>query len=396
MILSMAILAALTQGPAGDSLTIDGALAHARSNRPQVAVASGTTARARAAMGIAGLIPNPVLQLEFDRNAPTRKAVVAQSLDWLLRRGEDRAFGRAGIVAGIADSAEQIADLSREVRTAFYRALGAQELTRLVGDQARLADSIAHILQRRLDAGDVSSIERDQATQEAGRMRLVASRARQDAATARVALHRAMGLLRDTLPPGGPLDAGLTPDALSHATDLAAIDDMPRVRRALGDSAGAHARLRSASLARIPVPSIIGGIEWGPHETPTNRIIGFAVPVSLFNIGGAARAEASAMAQIAATGPAEARLSLRADIDDAQIRRDGSAARARFIRDTLLPTARRLRSGTVRLLDEGRIDLLPVLDALRNERDAAQALINELVAFQAASADYLALIGRNE
>lgn len=63
---------------------------------------------------------------------------------------------------------------------------------------------------------------------------------------------------------------------------------------------------------------------------------------------------------------------------------------------TLFPVAQRLRSGSVRLLDEGRADLLPVLDAMRGERDAAQSLVNELVRFQMASADLLALIGRTE
>ncbi len=173
----------MLQGATPDSLTIHEALARARAHRPQALIASAAAERGRAALGLAGLIPNPSLQVEFDHDAPTRKAVVSQPLGWLLRRGADRAAGRALLEGGVADSVQQLADLSRDVRHAFYAALGARELERLIGEQAQIADSIGLGMQRRLGAGDVSIIEADQARQEAGRVWLMLSRAREDAAS---------------------------------------------------------------------------------------------------------------------------------------------------------------------------------------------------------------------
>ncbi len=210
---------------------------------------------------------------------------------------------------------------------------------------------------------------------------------------ARAELSRALGV--DELPPlAGPLDEGL--DAESPLGATSAVEDLPIVRRAVADSIAARARYNAASIARLPFPSVIAGLEWGPHETPTNHIFGFAIPVPLFNSGGALRREANALASVAAARAGEERLAAQAALASVRVRRDEAALRSRFLRDTLFPVAQRLRAGSVRLLDEGRADLLPVLDAMRGERDAAQSLVTELVRFQAASADYLALIGRTE
>lgn len=384
----------IAQGPA-DSITLAQALARARANRPQMGAAAALAARGRASSGVLNLIPNPNLQVEFDEDAPTRKAVVGQPLSWLLRRANDRAAGRALTLGGIADSARVIITVERDVRHAFFRALGAQELVRLIGEQSHLADSVVNVMHRRLDAGDVSIIERDQAALEAGHMRLTLSRAREGAAVAHLDLARALGDPGAAVPvPGGPLDASL--DVSASEANTADIDDSPAVRIAVADSVATAARARSATIARLPIPSLIAGVEWGPSGTLTNRIVGFSVPVPLFNSGGGVRAEAVAMAELAAARAGEERLAARAAIDGAAIRVSEARVRAVYARDSLVPVARRLRAGSIRLLDEGRVDLLPVIDAMRSERDAIQSLVNELVAFQVAMADYHALIGRTE
>ena len=73
---------------------------------------------------------------------------------------------------------------------------------------------------------------------------------------------------------------------------------------------------------------------------------------------------------------------------------ESSDRRARFARDSLLPEARRVRAGAVRLYEEGRTSVLPVLDALRAEREVARATVAELLAFQEARADLDAVLGR--
>jgi outer membrane protein TolC len=70
-----------------------------------------------------------------------------------------------------------------------------------------------------------------------------------------------------------------------------------------------------------------------------------------------------------------------------------SGLRARFARDTLLPLARRLRDRALRAYQAGETGVLPVLDALRSERDATLAGVQDLLAYQTALADWEALLG---
>jgi outer membrane protein TolC len=71
-----------------------------------------------------------------------------------------------------------------------------------------------------------------------------------------------------------------------------------------------------------------------------------------------------------------------------------AALRARFARDSLLPNAQRVRSGAVRLYEEGRTSVVPMLDALRAERDVSRAAVAELLAWQQARADLAATLGQ--
>jgi cobalt-zinc-cadmium efflux system outer membrane protein len=353
-------------------------------------------ARARGAYRVAGIIPNPALQLETDDIAPTTKLTVAQPTSWLLRRGADRAAGRAGIERAEADSAQMLADLGREVRHAFYGALAAGERRRLVGEQARLADSLVRLAERRLRAGDISALERDQVAQEAARAHLAASQADEAASVAWLALARSIGWTGvDTLVPRGALDAGLDSALIAAGADDEEGTDPPFLRAALADSAAARARLRAARLAQLPLPSLVAGREWGGTPEPDRSVVlGLAIPIPLWSQGREAVAMARAEAALSAAQAAEARLEIEAREGATWTRVRETAARARLARDSLLPTARRLRAGALRLFEEGRTGILPVFEAMRSEREVALDTVRELLAFQEARADLAALLGR--
>jgi len=50
----------------------------------------------------------------------------------------------------------------------------------------------------------------------------------------------------------------------------------------------------------------------------------------------------------------------------------------------------------VRAYQSGETDILPAIDALRSERDASLAAVQDQLAFQEALAEWLALTGRDE
>lgn len=378
-----------------DSLSLEDALARARETRPLAIATGGAVARARGTAMVAGMIPNPTVQVELDDDAPTHKLTATQQLSWIVRHGADRAAGRGIIARAVADSTQTIADLGLDVRHAFFGALAADALLGLTAEQGAIADSLVALASQRLRSGDISALERDVVAQEAARVRLSLSQAREASRAGRIGLGRAIAWTTARAPAAvGALDAGLDDAAVVRLVTAADVSALPLVRAAVADSAAAAARLRAARLARIPIPGIVAGREWGSSADDNNVILGLAMPVPLWSRGGESVAEARGAATERTALAAEARLEARAQLEEAGIRLAESASRARFVRDSLLVAARSLRAGTVRLYESGRTDVLPVFESLRAERDVAQALVRELLAFQDARAVLLALLGR--
>jgi cobalt-zinc-cadmium efflux system outer membrane protein len=385
-------LALALQQP-NDSITLSDALARAHRQRGTVTTAAADIAGARAALRTAGAIPNPTVSYSHTESTPVNHFLVDQPLDWLLRRGSDRSAARAGLDRALADSAVAVAGLLRDVRTAFYRARASRLAEALVGAQSALADSVARIARARLRAGDVSLLEQEQAAQEAARARQTASAAREAARVDEAELARVIAWEGPPPTPAGPLDAGVDqlPDTALAATTL------PAVRAAVADSAAAAARVRSAVRARAPLPTLQSGAEWGdPSQPGTLGVIGIAVPLPLWNLGGGTVAEARARAARASALAREARLDAVRQLRQARIHLEETAIRARFARDSIVPAAAVLRGRSLRAYQAGETGILPVIDALRSERDVSLAAVQDQLAFQEALADWYALTGRLE
>lgn len=390
------------------AVTLSESLRRAREARPQVDVAAAGVERARGTARLGALIPNPQSSAQGDARTPTRQATLSQPLGWMVRRGADVSAGRAIVARAAADSAQVLADVGRVVQRAFFGALAADEALRLATEQAHLADSLVVLADRRVATGDISAIERDQLALEAARARLSQSRARALARVARVEFARAIAWIGTAPPrPEGSLNDGVdatrdTAEANTPTVDAIELRILPSLSAALADSAAAASRQRAVGLARIPIPSVVAGVEWGAAGAPAvgsrdarvTPIFGLSMPLPFWNQGREALAEARGAAQESAARAAEARLTAAAMLRSARIRVAEAALRARYARDTLYPDATRIRSGSVRLYDAGRTGLLPVLDALRVERDVALTLVQELLGFQEARADLNALLGQ--
>ena len=390
----LALLLVAVQGPAPDSLSLDEALHQARLARGRPLSAAAGVAEARALRSLAGRVPNPDLTYEHTGDAPRQHLFVDQSLSWLLTRRADRASAAAGIRRAQADSVGTLAELVQDVRIAFFTALGAAETLRLVADQVGFNDSLTRIARARLDVGDISRFDYEQVAQDARRVQQLFSETREAALDAQAALRRAIGWTSAGSPAAaGALDADL---GLDSAVVLTA-DSIPAVRSAVADSLATALDLVSARRARVPIPSLTAGAEWDDPDRPgqTMSVIGLAIPLPLWHVSGAEVALARARAELAAAETREARLEAVQAVSEAQVRLAESAIRARFARDTLIPAARELRLRAVAAYRAGETGVLPVLDALRSERDVVLGGVEALVAFQAARARWGALLGRS-
>lgn len=393
MLLLSALLLAAFQVPAPGTLTLGDAIREALAARGSSAGA--LLAEARAGKRLAGQVPNPTIGYQHTGDTPHQHFTVDQSLEWLLTRGSDRAAAAAAVSRAEADSVLTVARIASEVRVAFFGAVAATETFRLTEEQVGLADSLARLARHRFDAGDISRFEADQAAQEARRGQQLLSGARESTRRARAALRRALGWTAAAGPiPGDRLDLGLDTE-IEQAGELT---DVPAVRAAVADSIEAARLLISAHRGRVPIPSLTGGTDWDDPVAPGKSlgVIGFSVPLPIWNRGGAQAALASARAELAAQGAREARLEATRLVAEARARLEESARRARFARDSLVPAAQELRRRAVAAYRTGESGVLPVLDALRGERDVVLESVQDLLAFQSALALWRALLGRPE
>jgi outer membrane protein TolC len=115
--------------------------------------------------------------------------------------------------------------------------------------------------------------------------------------------------------------------------------------------------------------------------------------VPLWDWGGGQIALAKARAEGASAQLLETRLASRRVIAEARIRLRGTAARALFARDSLVPAAARLRTRALAAYQAGETGLTPVLEAIRREREVQLGEIEALIAFQDAVASLQEILG---
>ena len=381
----------MIQGP--DSLTARAAVNRALMTRGQVQASAAAVNRARAGARIAGQIPNPTAGYAYTEDTPRRHFTVQQSFDWLLIRGASVSAANSSVQAALADSTITAAEIAAATLTAFYRTLGAEEALVLLTQQSLIADSLGSIARERLRRGDISELEAEQLGLEASRTRQALSRGREDRAAALAQLRRLMVWPEtDSLPPlSGQLDEGLDLVPMAELPET----EIPSVRTRLADSAAAGLRRKSATLGRFPVPALEVGVDWDEPSLPGKKLwlVGVSVPIPLWNLSGAQVASAQADQDEATALLAEARAELRGRLAETRVRIEEARFRARVDRDSLLPIARRIRERTARGYQLGETGVIPLLDALRVEREIALSMVEDLMAFQEARATWSSLLG---
>lgn len=390
------LLLLTTQAPQSGSLSLSDAVGRALRDRPRRAEAGASVSQALATGRLAGQPANPTASYLYTGDTPHSEATLDQPLDWLATRGSARSAAAAGLRRARVDSVQVMAGIAQDARLAFFAVLAAERNLALITAQAAAADSLAAMAEARYRSGDISQLELDRARQDAMLARLITSAAAEARQTAATDLRRAIAWPAGTaLPPlSGSLDAGLDS---AHA-DLRASAELPSVTAAAADSARSALLVQVEAVRRIPVPSLLGGMQWDYPDNPgtSTVVLGVSLPLPIWHQYGANVALAEANAAQAAAQTGEARLVAARDLETAINRLQQTSLRARVARDSLLPTAISLRARSVIAYQAGETGVLPVLEAFRAEREIAAATVRELFGYQAARADYLALLGRTE
>lgn len=349
----------------------------------------------------ADVLPNPTLSASVSNTVAGQYRTGASDrilrLEQLIERG-----GKRELRVGIATAGERVArfELAEVVRrqrsalaSAYYDLLAAQALVLLAEENAAGYARLVDAAERRLRAGDIAAVD-------VARLRVEASRARNDARAAQGALTEARIELSSVL--GVETQAA----SLRATDDFPGIDELPadltlppapeRIDRAMqgrADVAAAAARVtalsRAAELAlRLRTRDITVGVQTEHAPSFGGNVFGISasIPLHVNNdfSGDILRAQADRAQAI--EDEQRIRATVRADIDRSAAQVATELDRARRAERSALPEARRAAEGMEFAFGRGASGLTDLFDA-RRQLAAVQA---EAIATRAAYAKALA------
>ncbi len=282
-----------------EPLTLAAALATAFERNPDIRRQYAKLGIAHGDLRDAARIANPTLSLawldpEGGGGDKTTQGISASFTDLLLlparRRLSTAEFRRVELAVGGA-----LVTLARQVESAWYGYVGAQQVETLRIAAADAAAQEANLAKRFFQAGNITQLQLDRQVAVAARAEIDALRARSDAAGSREQFANLLGLAatgswrtidRMAAPPGADLASGkLAENALLQRLDLASVREEVAV---LEDSLGVTRGWRLLG-------SVEAGYEW-ERETDGTRLRGptLALELPIFNQGQGAVARAEA------------------------------------------------------------------------------------------------------
>jgi cobalt-zinc-cadmium efflux system outer membrane protein len=369
------------------TLTLADATARALAANPAALARALDRGIAAADLDIARERLNPDFTYESTRDAPTNAFVVTQPFELGSKRARRVAASEASRQVVEADLARDAADLSGNVRRAFYRLLAADSRATVARELASMAGRARDAAKARVDSGEAPRLDQVQAD-------LVLARATNLAATAsgeRAALEAELDALIG-LPSGTPLvvTGDLFNDGLAAASTPtgaagpANVDIAAAVRR----TAAATAAVDLARAQRVPDVALAGGLTYNaPPDFTYGWKAGLSLTVPLFTTH---RAEVVRAEQVALQA-ARLQTAISADLDGrsaAAARRAGVLAEAvrRTTRD-ILPAAATVTDMAQASYESGQTGMVSLIQSLQTVAETRLEAVETALSFQLALAD---------
>lgn len=369
-------------------------LAQAEASAPRLAEARAEIARAEGLARQAGVLPNPVLELEienFSGSGPFRgvdiaetTASVGQTLELGGKRAARVASGRAEVAAAQARARRIEAEYAFDLANAYATAEASDRRLILTREELSLAEEDARIATALVEAGREPELRRLQA--QAG---VQAARAAVD--EARAARATAFGAL--TALAGAPAPITSVPVSLLDTTEpifptAAAASGTAAFTAALAEREAAARRLGIERRRAAPDVTVSVGVRRFEEEDATALVAGLSVPLPIFdrNRGNIAAAQAEVSA-------AEARMNAARLEAEAAVRTSADRLTAAETRLAAAREGERIAQEAYRLArigyEAGKIPLVELVNARRALSEArAQSIAAavERVSAQAAQA----------
>ncbi|MCI1709700.1 MAG: TolC family protein [Chiayiivirga sp.] len=381
-----------------EPLSAERALALAYVYNPQVRETYARLGLGRAELEDARRIANPTFEFarlnsdEDDHPRITRSLSVGFT-DLLLLPARKR-FAQAELTRLQNEVAAELLELSVEVESAWYEAVGARQVADMREMVAKAAETSAALAQRFFDAGNITRLQLEQERAAATQARIEATRAIADALKARSELAGRVGLPSEgawTLerqlpaPPATALAAAdLTPRALEQRLDLLAAQQALAQRE---DMLGVTRRWRWLGELEVGYEQEREG-EDSVSQGPT-----LSLELPIFNQGQGAMAKAQAEL-----------IQARAELDAMTLRVHNDAllgvqtlnvARevAEQYRTTLIPAREAIVARTQEEVNYMLVGVFELILAKREEYDAYQEYLEAVRDYWVARAELRGVVG---
>lgn len=270
-------------------LTIDQALARARTRAPQILAAEGRIAEARGRLTGASVLlqENPTIETavgpRFSKNGDTVDYDVAlsQPIELGGRRAARIAGARAGMERETASSRDVLRRLLRDVSVAFARGLAAKERLRLAEASSKIAAELFQGMERRYQAGDIPILDVNLA-------RNSAARTRAEIRSAQAAYASAIGDLRILLGMTHDESLDITGDLRDRrpfdlTTLMAKAGDRPDLLALIAERSEAQADVRLGQGFRWPTVAPAFSFKRDQGDSVIQGGLSFTLPI--FNRG---------------------------------------------------------------------------------------------------------------
>ncbi len=380
-------------------LTVDGTVELALLNNRRLQAAYGELGVARADLVQAGLLANPILSADVTFGVSAAGTGVAVGLVQNFMRALQIPLRTRVAAAALEEAklavASQVIDLLVEVKRAFFRVQGGEqllELDRTVVEATRLS---AEVAQKQRSAGNITELDlaNQLALFEEARVKLATDEA--EVAVAREKLTALIGLWgpRTTWTIGARLPdslddvpaEGLESLAVSQRLDLAAARQETEALYQSVGLTGLAGVMSDAELGIEGERDIDGGI-WsiGPL---------IALPIPIFDQGQATHASAVAKLRQSEERFAALAVEIRSQVRRARALLHAARARADHYRRVVLPLRHRIVQQTQLEYNGMLVGVFQLLQAKQAEIDAGRAYVETLKDYWLARAELEGAVG---
>ncbi|MHC4290190.1 MAG: TolC family protein [Planctomycetota bacterium] len=385
-------------------LTLRDALSLTMMHSPELSVYSYATRAAQARQLQAGLRPNPELETEVENFGGTggrsgfdgaqTTIQLSQLIDLSGTIGKRRkTFAYSSRLAQAQYDAKRL-DISAGLTKTFIELLYIQEKQTLSQEFIDLSNAVVDSVDKRVQAGKDSPIDLSKARIGLAKAKLIRLEATQYNEAVRKQLVGFWGSRNPIFTSAaGRLDTLEAPPEWEHLQSF--LTQNPEVVQRAIEVQQRQAELMLAKARSIPDLKIAGGVKYFSEDSDTAFVMGFSIPLPVFDHNQGGRDEAVQNLRMAQQQQQVTELSVHNTVHRLYADFKTAYQKARILNDEILTASEELFRTSKISYEQGKKDYLELLDSKRIYFTAKNDYINALAEYHVKKTELERLIGQN-